>query len=64
VLTEFFALQGSKLFFKDGAWRDDCRFTITFGVDSLLITEDNLQCGGLNVPLMANIERSDRPSTE
>lgn len=44
-----FPLQGSKLFFKDGDGDDDCRFTITFGVDSLLITKDNLRCGGLNV---------------
>jgi len=44
-----FALQGSKLLFKDGDGDDDCRFTITFGVDSLLVTEDNLRCGGLNV---------------
>ncbi len=44
-----FALQGSKLFFKGRDEDDDCRFTITFGEDSLLVTEDNLQCGGLNV---------------
>jgi hypothetical protein len=44
-----FALQDSKLFFKDGDGDDDCRFTITFGVDSLLVTDDNLRCGGLNV---------------
>ena len=44
-----FALQGSKLFLKSGDGDDDCRFTITFGVDSLVITEDNLKCGGLNV---------------
>jgi hypothetical protein len=43
-----FELQGSKLFFK-GNEEDDCRFTITFGGDSLLVTEDNLKCGGLNV---------------
>jgi hypothetical protein len=43
-----FELQGSKLFFK-GNEEDDCRFTITFGGDSLLATEDNLKCGGLNV---------------
>lgn len=44
-----FALQGNKLFFKGGDGDDDCRFTITFGVDSLTIAEDNLKCGGLNV---------------
>ena len=44
-----FALQGSKLFFKAGDGDDDCRLTITFGADSLLVTEDNLRCGGLNV---------------
>ena len=44
-----FALEGGKLLFKDGDGDDDCRFTITFGADSLLVTEDNLRCGGLNV---------------
>jgi hypothetical protein len=43
------ALQGSKVFFKGGHGDDDCHFTITFGGDSLLVTEDNLRCGGLNV---------------
>jgi hypothetical protein len=41
-----FALQVNKLFFKGS---DGCRFTITFGGDSLQITEDNQQCGGMNV---------------
>jgi hypothetical protein len=44
-----FALQGIKLFFKGGDSDDDCHFAITFGGDSLLVTGDNLQCGGLNV---------------
>nr|MDQ2938873.1 hypothetical protein [Acidobacteriota bacterium] len=44
-----FELQGRKLLFKAGDGDDDCRFMITFGADSLLITEDNLRCGGLNV---------------
>ena len=44
-----FEPQDRKLFFKAGDGDDDCRFTITFGVDSLLVTEDNLRCGGLNV---------------
>jgi len=43
-----FKLQGSKLFFKSGDGVD-CRFTIAFGVDSLTVTEDNSQCGGINV---------------
>ncbi len=43
-----FELQGSKLFFK-GSDGVDCRFTITFDTDYLTVTEDNLQCGGLNV---------------
>jgi hypothetical protein len=40
--------QGSKVLFK-GEGDDDCRFTITFGVNSVLVTDDNLKCGGLNV---------------
>ena len=44
-----FKLQGSKLFFKYGDGSNDCHFTITFGVDSLTVTDDNWQCGGINV---------------
>jgi hypothetical protein len=44
-----FALQGNKLLFKGGDGDDDCRFTIMVVADSLLVTEDNLKCGGLNV---------------
>jgi hypothetical protein len=44
-----FALQGNKLFLKSGDGDDDCRFTITFGMDSLVVSEDNLKCGGMNV---------------
>ena len=42
-------LQGSKILFKFGDGDEACRFTITFGGGSLLVTEDNLGCGGLNV---------------
>jgi hypothetical protein len=48
-VDEVFALEGNKLFFKSGDGDDDCRFTIMFGRESLLVTEDNLKCGGLNV---------------
>lgn len=44
-----FKLQDHKLFFKYGDGSDDCRFTITFGMDSLTATEDNGKCGGNNV---------------
>lgn len=44
-----FALQGSKLLFKDGGQGDNCHFAITFGVDSLMVTEDTQECGGINV---------------
>ena len=44
-----FALQGNKVFYKDGDGDNDCRFTMMFGGDSLTVTDDNLQCGGLNV---------------
>ncbi len=43
-----FPLQGTRLFYK-GSDGDDCHFTVTFGGESLLVTGDNLQCGGLNV---------------
>ena len=42
------ALQGNRALFKGGDG-SDCRFTITFSRDSLMVTDDNLQCGGLNV---------------
>jgi len=44
-----FPLQGNKLSVKSGEEAEACRFTITFGVDSLIVSGDNLQCGGLNV---------------
>jgi hypothetical protein len=44
-----FALQGNKVIYNGSDEDDECRFTITFGGDSLMVTEDNLQCGGLNV---------------
>ena len=44
-----FKLQGTKVYFQYGDGNDDCRFTITFGVDSLTVTEDNGKCGGINV---------------
>lgn len=52
-----FARQGNKLFFKDGDGDDDCRFTIMFGGDSLRVTEDNFQCGGLNVSFNGKYRR-------
>lgn len=44
-----FKLQGGKLFFKSGDGNDSCNFTITFSMDSLTATEDNGNCGGINV---------------
>jgi hypothetical protein len=44
-----FALQGSKLFYKEANRDDPCSFTIHLGVDSLVVTEDTMRCGGMNV---------------
>lgn len=51
-----FALQGSKVFLKANEGFD-CRFTITFGKGSLVITDDNLKCGGLNVSFNGRYRR-------
>ena len=59
-----FALQGNKLFFKDGDGDDDCRFTIMFGADSLMVTGDNLQCGGLNVSFDGKYRRVGTAKSE
>jgi len=59
-----FALQGNKVFFKDGDGDDDCHFTIMFGGDSLMVTGDNLQCGGLNVSFDGKYRRVGTPKSE
>jgi hypothetical protein len=59
-----FEMQGSTVFFKGPDGNDDCRFTITLGVDSLLVTEDNLKCGGLNVTFDGTYRRVGPPKSE
>lgn len=59
-----FELQGSKLFFKDGDGDEVCRFTITFGAASLLVTDDNLRCGGLNVSFDGKYRKVGSPKSE
>jgi hypothetical protein len=44
-----FELRDRKVFFKEGDGDDECHFRITFGADSLIVTDDNLKCGGINV---------------
>jgi hypothetical protein len=63
-VDRIFPLQGSKLFFKGGDGDDDCHFTITFGRDSLLVTGDNLQCGGLNVSFDGKYRKVGAPKSQ
>ena len=44
-----FELRDGKVFLKEGEGDDQCRFTITFGANSLIVTDDNQKCGGMNV---------------
>ena len=57
------ALQGRKLFYKRGDEDDECRLTITLGADSLTITDDNLQCGGLNVNFDGKYQKVGHPKS-
>ncbi|MEP6913068.1 MAG: hypothetical protein ABI923_09950 [bacterium] len=59
-----FALLSNKVFFKSGGGDDDCHFTIMFGEGSLLVTGDNLQCGGLNVSFDGKYRRVGPPKAE
>jgi hypothetical protein len=54
------ALQDDKLSFKDGSEDSECRFTITWAGDALVVTDDNLRCGGLNVTFDGRYRRVDR----
>lgn len=56
-------LQGNKLFYKSDD-EDECRFTITLGSGSLLITDDNLRCGGFNVSFDGKYRRVGPPKSK
>lgn len=43
-----FPLKGNKVHYS-GSENDSCRLTITFIRDALIVSDDNSQCGGLNV---------------
>jgi hypothetical protein len=59
-----FELHDSKLFFRYGDVDDECRFTITFGADSLTVTDDNLKCGGVNVSFDGKYRKVGPPKSE
>jgi hypothetical protein len=59
-----FPLQGTRLFYKGGNGDDDCHFTVTFGGDSLLVTGDNFQCGGLNVSFNGKYRKGGPPKSQ
>ena len=45
-----FVRQGNKVDYQDSESKEEgCRLTITFAENTLTVTDDNLQCGGLNV---------------
>jgi hypothetical protein len=55
-----FELHGNKVFFGSRQGDEECRFTITFGAESLTVTEDNLKCGGLNVSFNGKYQKVRR----
>lgn len=59
-----FELRGNKLLFKDGDGDDVCRFTITLGTGSLIVTDDNLKCGGINVSFNGKYLRTGSAKAE
>lgn len=58
-----YAVHGGKVLFKSGDGDDHCRFTILFGRDSLLVTEDNRMCGGWNVSFDGKYRRVGAPTS-
>ena len=47
-IDDIFASQGATFSNKSGAG-DSCSFTVAFGADSLTVSDDTMNCGGLNV---------------
>jgi hypothetical protein len=54
-------LQGGKGLFKSGDSEDACSFTITFGANTLTVTDDNARCGGLNVSFDGTYRKINPP---
>jgi len=52
-----FGLEGSKIFYKD----DTCSFAIQLGADSLTVTDDTLNCGGMNVTFDGEYKKVGKP---
>jgi hypothetical protein len=44
-----FPLRGNRMFYKETDSDNPCSFAIAFGVNSLTVTFDHFQCGGINV---------------
>ena len=59
-----FALQGNKVIYKDDGGEYACRFTMTFVKDLLIVTEDNGNCGGLNVSFDGKYKKFGPPKFE
>ena len=59
-----FDLKSNKVVYGGSDADDPCRFTITIGAGSLAVTEDNLQCGGLNVSFDGTYRKVGPPKPE
>jgi hypothetical protein len=54
-------LQGNRLIFKSGDGEDDCGFTISFGANTLTVSDETGSCGGLNVTFVGTYRRVNPP---
>ena len=59
-----FTLQDNKVIYKDEGGEYACRFTMTFARDFLIVTEDNGNCGGLNVSFDGRYKKFGPPRFE
>lgn len=59
-----FALNGDKVIYNDDGGDQGCRFTMTFTRDLLIVTDDNGNCGGLNVSFDGRYKRFGPPKFE
>ncbi len=56
-----FPLEGRKILYRDSEDEEGCRLTITLGRNSLVVTNDNLRCGGVNVNFDGEYRRVGPP---
>jgi len=53
--------EGNRLLFRNGDDQGNCNFTVTFGNGALTVTEDNGNCGGVNVTFNGTYRKTGAP---